>query len=161
MATDMAQQAEAETLKPSSGTDALWGNVVKALLVSVAAVLEGDERSFSVSAAAERLLGESGAEVISASLLCKALRVTGMDMHLRDGVRKDQAEERTQSLVIFTFYLHQTVNKGLEDIPLHDSGEVFINRGIPCSCPEQSAANLMSIGHVHQHCGQRRKNKHQ
>ena len=78
-----AQQAEPETLKPSSGTAAqLWEDAVEAPLVSVTAMLEGAQWSFSASVVDGRQ-GESGAEVSSASLLCSVLRVTGMDLDLR------------------------------------------------------------------------------
>lgn len=74
---------EAETAKLSSGAAALGENVVKALFVSVTAVLEGAEWSFSASVVA-RWLEESGAEVISESLLHNVLKVRGMDMHLSE-----------------------------------------------------------------------------
>lgn len=74
----MAEQAESETAKLSSGTAALWENV---LLVSVTVVIEGVEWSFSASVVAG-WLGESGAEVTCSSLLYNACRVTGTDMHL-------------------------------------------------------------------------------
>lgn len=71
--------------------------------MSLTAVLEGDEWSFSASVVAGRL-GESGAEVNSSSLVYKVLRVTGMDIHLRKSIRKDQAEAKMQSLVTFAFF---------------------------------------------------------
>lgn len=41
-------------------------------------------------------------------------------------------------------------------VPHHDSGKVFIQRGILYSSPEQSAANLMRIRYVHQHCDKKK-----
>lgn len=104
MATDMAQQAEPETLKLSSGTAALWEYAVKAPLVSVTAVLEGAEWSFSASVVA-RWLGECGAEVISSSLQYNVLKVTGTDMNLRHSNRKDQAEAKMQRCQLSTLLM--------------------------------------------------------
>lgn len=49
--------------------------------MSSTVVIEGAEWSFSASVVAGGR-GESGAEVISSSLLCKVVRARGMDMHL-------------------------------------------------------------------------------
>lgn len=76
-------QDDAETEKLSSGTAALWENVVNALLGSDIAVLE--EAGWSASASVTtRWLEEGGAEVISASLVHNVISVTGMDMHLNE-----------------------------------------------------------------------------
>lgn len=85
----MAERAESETLKPSFGIAALWEKVAEALLVSATAVLEGAEWSFSASVVAEQL-EESGAEVMSSSLLYSILIVSGMDIQLSGGKKKYQ-----------------------------------------------------------------------
>lgn len=86
----MAERAESETLKPSFGIAALWEKVAEALLVSATAVLEGAEWSFSASVVAEQL-EESGAEVMSSSLLYSILIVSGMDIQL-SGEKKISTE---------------------------------------------------------------------
>lgn len=82
----MAENADSETLKLSFGTAALWEEAAGPLPVSVAAVPEGAKRSFSVSVVARRP-GESGAEVMSSSLLYSVLIVSGMDMQLSKRVK--------------------------------------------------------------------------
>lgn len=140
-AVDVALQAEPGTTP--SVTDALWGRL---LLVSVP-VAHGESKRLFFTSWLAWWQGGSRAGGIFSSLRWSSLSVTGTDMLLRKYEKRWFVFNRM--LLFFKLGLKKNIKKFT---PFHYIRNIFIQWEILYACTTQSAANLMRVTYIHQHC---------